>query len=141
MTPRSWRAVLTLALVATARCAVAAPNLVDFARCLTRTGATFYTAAWCPHCASQERMFGAAFRWIRSVDCTNGCRGVTAFPTWRFGDGSRLSGLATLDVLASRSGCSLTASPGRESTDAEPAGVTERTVGGAKIIEIERGLR
>jgi hypothetical protein len=139
----SLRALLVLAS-ALGPGLVAATNVDDFARCLSRAGATYYTAAWCPHCAHQNQMFGAALRYLRAVDCTDGCDGVSAFPTWRFKDGSRLSGVASFDVLAQRTGCRLGAS--RDERDGEvdvtpsSAGsdARERYVGGAKIIEVPR---
>jgi hypothetical protein len=132
--------VFTFAL-ALGRVAAAAADLVDFARCISRAGATFYTASWCPHCARQSRMFGDAIRYVHSVDCTNGCSGVGSFPTWTFADGSRISGVAPLDVLASRTRCRLGQSRGETPEDADgspAAGTRERYVGGMKIIEVPR---
>src|SRR5690349_12981666 len=94
--------VLACALIARPATGAA---LADFARCLKRAGATFYTAAWCPHCAEQTEMFGDAVRWLHVVDCTDGCSGVASFPTWRFRDGSELHGVATLEALGARTGC------------------------------------
>jgi hypothetical protein len=117
-----------------------ASELVDFARCLSRAGATYYTASWCPHCARQNRMFGNALRHLRMVDCTDGCAGVGSFPTWTFADGSRLSGVASFAVLASRTRCRL--GEERDERSEEPAttgsGARERYIGGAKIIEVPR---
>ena len=136
---------MTAILAASPACATA---LDDFARCLTRSGVTYYTASWCPHCARQQKLFGRAMRWIRSVDCTDGCDGVKSFPTWRFGDGSRFAGVASLAFLAGRTRCSVEGEgEAAETSDAgdsgwQPsgtgAGVRERTVEGAKIIEVPR---
>src|SRR5262245_34034807 len=75
-----------------------AVDLDAFARCLSRAGTTYYRTSWCPHCRAQEEMFGSAMRYIEEVDCTapGSCAaaGVASFPTWIFGDGSRLSGFA-----------------------------------------------
>ena len=60
----------------------AASELSDFARCLKRAGATYYTADWCPHCARQNRLFGNALGYLRVVDCTDGCDEVKSLPTW-----------------------------------------------------------
>lgn len=130
-------------------CVLAAPSarasdLVDFARCLTRAGATFYTAAWCPHCAEQRRLFGSAIRWVRVVDCTAGCRSVTSFPTWKFADGSQLHGVAPLEVLGGRTGCRLGGAEPSAPPDAGTirssagSGTTERTEAGARIIDVGR---
>jgi len=123
---------------------VAASDLVDFARCLSRAGATFYTADWCPHCARQTRMFGSAIRHVRVVNCTAGCRGIGSFPTWRFADGSQLKGVASFEALAARTGCRLGGS--RDEARDDDAGLQssigtptrERSVGGARIIEVPR---
>ena len=122
----------------------AASGLVDFARCISRAGATFYTAAWCPHCAEQSRMFGNAIRYVRVVDCTAGCNGVRSFPTWRFADGSQLNGVASFDALGARTGCRLGGASREEPADTDAIqssngmGTYERNVAGAKIIEVPR---
>ena len=97
--PVFWLPLCVLALAT--RSAVGS-DLVDFARCISRAGATFYTADWCPHCARQTSMFGDAIGYVHSVDCTAGCDGVHSFPTWTFRDGSRLAGVASFDALARR---------------------------------------
>ena len=134
-------AVLVVALAAGR---VVASDLVDFARCISRAGATFYTAAWCPHCARQMQMFGNAVRYLHVVDCTDGCRGVSSFPTWSFADGSRISGVASFDALGRRTRCRLGTpregepnadGPTRSSTE---RGARERYVGGAQIIDVPR---
>jgi hypothetical protein len=132
--------LLAVALAAPA----AASDLVDFARCLTHAGATFYTAAWCPHCAEQQRMFGSAIRWVRVVDCTAGCRSIDSFPTWQFADGSQFHGVAPLDLLGARTGCAIGGARRSAPSDAGTIessagpGTTERTVGGARIIDVHR---
>ncbi len=133
--------LLAVALAAPA----AASDLVDFARCLTHAGATFYTASWCPHCAEQRRMFGSAIRWLRVVDCTTGCRTIDSFPTWTFADGSQLHGVAPLDVLGARTGCRLgggavrsAPSDGDAIESSAGSDTTERSVAGARIIEVHR---
>jgi hypothetical protein len=136
-------AVSAMLVAALATTPVAAAGLVDFARCISRAGATFYTASWCPHCARQSRMFGNALRYVRVVDCTAGCKGVRSFPTWRFGDGSQLNGVASFEDLGSRTGCRL-GGGSREATDDDAiqsssgTGTRERNVAGAKIIEVPR---
>jgi len=126
---------LLLALVASP----AAAGLDDFARCLTRAHARYYTASWCPHCRAQNEMFGSALRYVDVVDCTHGCRDVHSLPTWIFGDGSRTSGVQRLDQLAARTGCPIDgarrdSAPSGPSAHAIPA--RDRLEGGARIIEI-----
>jgi hypothetical protein len=135
------RRAAVLAAILLASPAAASP-MVDFARCISRAGATYYTADWCPHCQRQNDMFGNALGYVRVVDCTRGCDEVKSLPTWTFRDGSRVSGLQTLEKLAIRTGCRLGGSD--EDDDAEPhrgrgeAASNERYIGGAKIIEVPR---
>lgn len=84
---------------------VSKAELAVFARCLNRAGATYYTADWCPHCQRQNALFGDALRYVKVVDCTDGCE-VSSFPQWKFRDGSRIKGVASLDELGERTGCS-----------------------------------
>ena len=135
-----WRPLLPAFLLVAVH-AVASPNLADFARCISRAGATYYTADWCPHCRRQNSMFGDAIRYVRSVDCTDGCDGIRSFPTWTFADGSRVSGVASFDLLASRTRCRLGGQPSDDADDTPSTsgtGTRERNIGGAKIIEIPR---
>ena len=137
------RDVLLATVVLFASPAAASSGLADFARCISRAGATYYTAAWCPHCARQNEMFGSALDYVRTVDCTDGCDEVKSFPTWTFRDGSRIKGVATLQALAGRTGCRLGGSEEPAENDERrreqnEAGVTERYIGGAKIIEVPR---
>jgi hypothetical protein len=149
MTRRSSYLVLALLAAVLAAGPSAATNLNDFARCLTRAGATYYTAAWCPHCRRQNAMFGSALRYVHAVDCTNGCSDVHSFPMWTFRDGSRHPGVASFDVLAQKTQCSLNAARdeprddprGTDRDDERQSadnGTTERIIGGAKIIEVPR---
>lgn len=102
--------------------AVAAPAgaaaLDAFARCLTSRGATFYGTSWCPHCRSQNQLFGPSSRYVRYVECNDPqrtdrrapeCtrRGIASFPTWTFRDGSQLHGRQPLERLAGKTGCRL----------------------------------
>jgi len=131
----------TLAALTLFATSAVASSMVDFARCLSRAGATYYTADWCPHCARQNRMFGNALRYVRVVDCTDGCVGIKSLPTWSFKDGSQTSGVASFEMLASRTGCRLEGErdePGNPGSTAPSSGSggRERYIGGAKIIEV-----
>jgi len=142
MTPR-WRFGSALIPLALAPSLTAASELVDFARCLNRAGATYYTAEWCPHCARQNDMFGNALRYLRVVDCTDGCDGVRSFPTWSFADGSRISGVASFESLGRRTRCQFGVERPEPPSAAAPGGKQsgaqrERYIGGAKIIEVPR---
>jgi hypothetical protein len=87
-----------------------------FAQCLTEQGVKMYGAYWCPHCASQKELFGSSFDHVNYVECAIGRSGQTvectnagiqSYPTWEFGDDSRVTGELSLDMLAERSGCEL----------------------------------
>ena len=118
----------------------AASELTEFARCVSRAGATYYTADWCPHCARQNRLFGNALGYLRVVDCTDGCDDVKSLPSWTFRDGSRVSGFQSLQALAGRTGCRLGDAPepavGERTRAPSGTGGRERYIGGAKIIEV-----
>lgn len=83
------------------------------AKHLAASGAKFYGAWWCPHCAEQKRMFGEAARYLPYVECDERspegkpeeCRraGVRAFPTWVIG-GRKYEGTIPLEELARLSG-------------------------------------
>ncbi len=83
------------------------------AKHLAASGARFYGAYWCPHCATQKRMFGEAARYLPYVECDphspggrpEECRraGVQAYPTWFIG-GRKYEGVLSLEDLAKLSG-------------------------------------
>ncbi len=86
------------------------------ADCLTESGAKLYGTFWCPHCIDQKKAFGSDIGRITYIECTvNGQRdvmseeckeaGITGFPTWIFGDSSRVSGKQSFLELAVQSGC------------------------------------
>lgn len=95
----------------------------DFAKCLTEKGVKMYGAYWCPHCQSQEEMFGGSWKYVTYVECSLPNRGsqnaacskagIEGYPTWEFGDGERLEGEVPLQQLSERSGCSLEAASGQ----------------------------
>ncbi len=84
---------------------------VDFALCVTESGAVVYGTDWCDNCQKQKRLFGTAFKHIMYENCDYGkeCdeQGVVAYPTWIFADGERMRGWQSLEVLSEKTGCSL----------------------------------
>ena len=89
---------------------------IELAKCLTDKGAKFYGASWCPHCANQKTLFGAAGKYVPYIECADPANanqqtavcedaGIESYPTWVFADGSRKSGVVPLEVLASKAGC------------------------------------
>ncbi len=131
--------------IATARPAIAS-SLEDFGRCLTRKGATFYGASWCPHCSAQRRTLGDAMPNVRYVECSldghhdasaSACTAahVDGYPTWIFADGSRESGEQSLADLASKTGCTLPGNGGGGPSTATKPGDSAHP-SGPKIIEV-----
>lgn len=99
-------------LLATSSSSSKFTGLDDFAKCLTEKGATMYGAYWCPHCINTKKAFGQSFKYIQYVECTvetKKCEDnkVAGYPTWIFGDGSRLEGEQSLQDLAAKSQCKL----------------------------------
>ncbi len=107
--------MLAIVLLMNANGAMAALDIEQFAACLRDSGATFYGAHWCPYCERQNALFGGAQRLLPYVECEppdgDGkraeCADVQSYPTWEFANGSRRSGLQSLDTLAQDSGCAL----------------------------------
>ena len=90
----------------------------SFARCLASKDAKMYGLYWCPHCAEQKEMFGAAFRYVPYVECaskdnphelTPECKaaGAKLFPSWQFGNSPPREGVLSLDALSDKTGCGL----------------------------------
>lgn len=89
-------------------------NYDELAKCLTGQGVKMYGSSLCPHCNNQKAMFGSGWKFVDYVECatTDGaavCRsaGIRLFPTWVFGDGTRMEGEMSLDALAAKTGCKL----------------------------------
>jgi thiol-disulfide isomerase/thioredoxin len=86
----------------------------SFAECITNSGAKFYGAWWCPHCAAQKALFGKSVEKLPYVECQTKSQtqnalcnsiGITGYPTWIFKDGSKLMGEQTFATLAEKTGC------------------------------------
>ena len=95
-----------------------APSKLDgLAQCLKDKGAVFYGAFWCPNCQNQKKLFGNAARLLPYLECsTPDGRGqlpvcmeqkIQGYPTWRFTDGSELTGEIPLSQLAEKTSCPL----------------------------------
>src|SRR3990167_11099947 len=69
-------------------------QLDEFAQCVAEE-ATMYGAYSCAHCQNQKKMFSDSFRFVKYVECTEDTKtcldlGINGYPTWIFGDGSRV---------------------------------------------------
>lgn len=93
-----------------------ANDLVAFAKALTDSGTRFFGAAWCPFCTEQKQLFEDGYKFLPFIEVTNPDRtpnqvaideGITEYPTWEFPNGSRLTGVQSLQTLAQRAGISI----------------------------------
>jgi hypothetical protein len=111
-------AIVVIALVGLLIWDKSRPGEYDaFAQCLTDKSAKFWGAFWCPNCQDQKELFGRSDRLLPYVECSTAdgrgqlqiCRdaGIEAYPTWEFADGSRQTGVLSLENLAERTDCTL----------------------------------
>lgn len=82
----------------------------NFAKCLTEKGAIMYGAYWCPHCQSQKKLFGEAFKYVKYVECTQEVKlceekRIKSYPTWDFADGSKVEGEMSFQKLTEKTAC------------------------------------
>lgn len=108
-------AVGIIALVVTSKTSPVGAE--ELAQCLSDNGTKMYGAWWCPNCENQKDLFGNAFNKIESIECSPGgtktmsaeCKneGIEGYPTWEFGDGTRVIGTQTFAQLADKAGCEL----------------------------------
>lgn len=93
-----------------------APDLVAFAKALDAAGAVMYGAGWCPFCTAQKELFEDGQQFMPYVEVTNPDRSpnqiavdnnIQSYPTWIFEDGTRLTGLQTLQALADAAGIAI----------------------------------
>lgn len=105
------------------------PELDNFAKCLSEKNAAMYGVFWCPHCASQKKMFGSSFKFVNYVECEPRCikdennklpaycngnignpelckqKNVKLYPHWEFNDGTYIEGVQVFEDLAAKTGC------------------------------------
>ena len=92
-------------------------NYDSLAKCLSEKGVKMYGAFWCTHCQNQKKAFGSSWQYIEYVECstpdgksqTGECSsaGIRGYPTWDFGNGTRLEGEVSFEQLAKKSSCAL----------------------------------
>lgn len=116
-----WRYAVAVALLAAAFLAgryYRNHKYDSFAKCLAAHQAKMYGLYWCPHCADQKAMFGAAFHYVPYQECAMkdkpgemapACKeaGVKLFPSWQFGNDRPVEGVFSLQQLSEKSGCTL----------------------------------
>lgn len=90
-----------------------APDLVAFAKALSAAEVIYFGAAWCPACTQQKQLFADGGQFLPFVEVTKADRtlneigvqeNIQTFPTWEFPDGTRATGVLSLQELSQRSG-------------------------------------
>jgi glutaredoxin len=90
-------------------------KIENLAKALTNAGVKMYGASRCSHCQSQKAAFGDAWQFVTYVECddpahpdrqTEACvsANIELYPTWVFGDNSRLWGVQSFETLAKKAG-------------------------------------
>jgi len=91
------------------------PQIRALAEHLTREGALFYGASWCPHCQEQKRLFGASASRLPYLECSPAgpntpqapsCNsaGVSSYPTWIVNGQTFVGEVLSLAQLANATG-------------------------------------
>jgi hypothetical protein len=92
------------------------PGKLDaFAQCINDAGAKYFGAFWCPNCKNQEALFGRSSRLLPRIECsTPDGKGqlpicteakIEGYPTWEFTDGTKVTGVQSLEALAEKTLC------------------------------------
>ncbi|MCC9641513.1 peptidylprolyl isomerase [Rhodopirellula sp. JC740] len=120
-------------------------DLVQFAKDLDAAGVTFYGAHWCPACTQQKQLFedgGDDLPFVevtlpdRTQDPQFSSLNISEYPTWIFPDGSRLTGVQSLQTLSTRSGVAIPTS-GNEAPSFEAIGSQTVELGSPLHIPID----
>lgn len=77
-----------------ASCGSAKKDYTNLTACLQKNQAVMFGASWCPHCASQKKMFGKSVKDMPYFECAVGSgqakecsdRSIMSYPTWQFPD-------------------------------------------------------
>jgi hypothetical protein len=94
-------------------CFAHAGEMDQFAKCISKSGARYYGAHWCPVCAKQNAIFGDAWKKLPYIECSKRgsrerlarCENVPGFPFWVFEDGGGYAGLLSVPLLAEFTHC------------------------------------
>ena len=89
-------------------------DLVQFAKDLSTAGVKYFGAAWCSFCTQQAQLFEDGSEFLPFIEVTNPdqtlnsvgtSENIETFPTWEFPDGTRATGVQTLETLSQRAVC------------------------------------
>ena len=106
-------AILTILIITLlAGCSIDQESINQFATCLSENGANLYGSEWCPHCTEQKEMFGESLKLLDYTECTTEqqkceTENIQYLPTWKFADGTVVSGVQSFSFLAEKTGCQL----------------------------------
>lgn len=81
-------------------------STAELAKCIG-SKSTLYVQYGCPHCRTQEELFGDDISYLKMVDCyydRDKCSNIQATPTWVI-DGKQYMGVQSLDKLKELTGC------------------------------------
>jgi hypothetical protein len=89
------------------------------AQCLKDSGAQFFGASWCSHCANQKAVFKKSMKLLPYNECATGGAGspqtqicidneIKSYPTWKFANGETVTGEISPAELAVKVNCELT---------------------------------
>ena len=124
-----------------------------FAKCLAQKNVTMYgNENWvnqgeCTYCTKQKELFGDSFKYVPHVDCATNAStcssiGITGYPTWVMGDGSKVGGMQSLTSLAQKSDCleSLTGKISSSSVSVTPTttqpSITVLSPNGGEVLQV-----
>lgn len=114
-------------------------DMIALAKAIGDSGAIFYGASWCPHCANTKALFGDGKSYLPYVEVSTPshqlnaigqANNITSFPTWVFADGTRKTGELSLEELITFSGITV---PQGEALYLEP--IQDQTASGAGALK------
>ncbi len=120
-----------------------AQDLVAFAKALKDAGVRFFGAIWCPFCNEQKALFGDGAPYLPFVEVTNPDRSLNSvgqqeniqtFPTWEFQNGTRVTGVKTLQELSTATGIAI---PSSNNPSFRPIGNQTVLIGSPLYIPID----
>lgn len=87
--------VISAALIL-ASCTNSDKSYTNLTACLQKNQVVMFGASWCPHCASQKKLFLKSVKDLPYFECAVGSgqaqecidRNITSYPTWQFPDAS-----------------------------------------------------
>ncbi|HLC78330.1 MAG TPA: hypothetical protein VJH92_04350 [Candidatus Nanoarchaeia archaeon] len=78
----------------------------EVAKCIGEKS-TLYVQLGCPHCKTQEEMFGDNVKFLNEIDCffeKERCTEIEATPTWLI-DGEYYEGVQEIEKIQNLTGC------------------------------------